>query len=754
MHGRPSSTESVRKPSAMTRSARGSAPSLERERARQQRHERRRGKLAEAPRTPARRRIGAVAALASRCALLVALSSIALLASPASSFAGAYRVYSCRIPTGAEAGAPAPLEAVETDTPTPGAWNRISSGAVEYGNTCSGGGSLMAALEAGVPHSTGDSMTWEYTAPQGESIVKATLWRAGDTEGGSGYLFWLAAQSDPSYSELITSSVAFDSCAFSAGCFSQGKPFPAMGEANRYEAPASRLGSAHFYVNIACSVRECASGVGDEEGYAAIFRIYSTEMELEESSAPVVANVSGELATASSLKGEAGLEFRAEDEGSGVYQEIVEVDGSVVQRTIVDEDGGRCVPVAEAGASVPAFLYPRPCPASVVGHVSLDTTKLAEGEHSLRVLVTNAAGDETPVVERKIDVHNASSTGGGAGKEEATGEPSEGAGEGSSPGGEGTAGGGTSGGTGGGAAGGGASAGGGGGAGGASGAGSGATGGSASTQSSGAGGLSVSSNASGGLVGPLDQFSPSDTPNGSPASTSARLEAFWSGGGGDRRSGASTASQRRNARRHRGASAHRSGKMLAISYGGKARLAGRLVTATGQPIAGARVEVEEVPAYGGAHAVPLGTTHTNKHGAFRFTLIRDASSGRIELTYASSLGGTPSAQKSLKLTVTAGVHLVVKPRHTSVGRTIRLSGKVLGGPIPHGGKEIVLEARSTGTRWLQFDVLRTNGRGRFAAKHRFRLPGPIRYSFRAVSPGEADFPYATGASKAVSVWER
>ena len=74
--------------------------------------------------------------------------------------------------------------------------------------------------------------------------------------------------------------------------------------------------------------------------------------------------------------------------------------------------------------------------------------------------------------------------------------------------------------------------------------------------------------------------------------------------------------------------------------------------------------------------------------------------------------------------------------------------------MPPVGKQLVLEARSPGGPWIEFQVIRTNARGRFRASYRFKFPGPADYQFRAVSEPESDYPYATGASNVVAVHER
>jgi hypothetical protein len=98
--------------------------------------------------------------------------------------------------------------------------------------------------------------------------------------------------------------------------------------------------------------------------------------------------------------------------------------------------------------------------------------------------------------------------------------------------------------------------------------------------------------------------------------------------------------------------------------------------------------------------------------------------------------------------------MTIAPHTASVGSSIRFSGRLLGGPVPPGGKLLVLEARSPGGRWLEFDVIRSDARGRFHASYRFKFPGPARYQFRVVCEAEADYPFAVGASGVVGVFER
>ena len=58
----------------------------------------------------------------------------------------------------------------------------------------------------------------------------------------------------------------------------------------------------------------------------------------------------------------------------------------------------------------------------------------------------------------------------------------------------------------------------------------------------------------------------------------------------------------------------------------------------------------------------------------------------------------------------------------------------------------MLEARSPGGPWIEFDVVRATATGRFHDSYRFKFPGPVELPLPALSEAEADFPFATGAS--------
>jgi hypothetical protein len=216
--------------------------------------------------------------------------------------------------------------------------------------------------------------------------------------------------------------------------------------------------------------------------------------------------------------------------------------------------------------------------------------------------------------------------------------------------------------------------------------------------------------------------------NGTPASAGATLHVRWS------------------------ATARAS---LAGSYGRAQTVLGRLAAPSGTPIAGALVQVLSTPSFQGAHALALATARTAANGSFRVRVPASTPSSRLTFAYSSHLAQpSPDVIATLALTVPARLVLRVAPHISHIGGTIAFAGTLLGAPLPPGGKQLVLEARAPRGPWRQFQVLSTASHGRFHATYRFRLAGPVTYEFRAVSPREADFPYATGASRVVRVRER
>jgi hypothetical protein len=492
-------------------------------------------------------------------------------------------------------------------------------------NTCASGGALIAALGDQTIHEAGfDAVTWTFEPPKVETIAGATLWRAGDVHAApeefATYQFWLAGSNE---------EVILDECLYTRGCPGKGTVGQPFAENNRLIS-TSKL--SNLDIRTSCGVdpgQECKKAPGDANGYAAAVYLYAADILLEQTATPTATNVTGELTTAPTVRGSSDVAFDATDPAAGVYEALFTVDGQLVQRTVVDDDGGRCHDVGGTSDGRPAFLYVQPCRPSVSVDVPFDTTRVPDGTHHLIVTVIDAAGNGAPVLDRAITIVNPP---------------------------------------------------------------------------------------------------PAGAPNGIGATTQATLDAGWVGS--------------RKAR-------------IASAYGHAHTIAGRLTAPGGAPIAGAALDCTATPAYQGARPATIACPPTGADGRFTIRVPGAASSRTIRLAYRAHVGDAlPVATRTLGLTVRAGVRLRVSPHTTSVGHAIHFTGALLGGPIPRGGKQLVLEARSPGGGWIEFDVVRTNRHGRYRDSYTFKFPGPVDYRFRARSEAEADYPYATGSSNVVRVHER
>jgi hypothetical protein len=193
---------------------------------------------------------------------------------------------------------------------------------------------------------------------------------------------------------------------------------------------------------------------------------------------------------------------------------------------------------------------------------------------------------------------------------------------------------------------------------------------------------------------------------------------------------------------------------LTSGFGHAETILGRLTRTDGVPITGALVIVLARPSYAGAQTAALTSVRTDANGRFALRLPSGSSSRTLRFAYSDQFGAPAVVTKTLMLSVRAGVSLSIAPRTAHVGSSIYFSGRLRGGPVPRGGKLLVLEARSLGGAWLEFNVIRSSSRGRFRASYRFKFAGPAEYQFRVLCEAEADYPYATGASNVVGVFER
>lgn len=191
------------------------------------------------------------------------------------------------------------------------------------------------------------------------------------------------------------------------------------------------------------------------------------------------------------------------------------------------------------------------------------------------------------------------------------------------------------------------------------------------------------------------------------------------------------------------------GKPVMVRFGARRSVSGRLVTSTGQPVAGGRVEVRSKAYSPLARERRLGGVRTGDDGTFTY-LAGAGPSRALRFIYdgTQTLGTARAVQGIL---VRAAMTLRVDRRRVRNGRAVLFTGRLRGGPVPRRGKLIDLQAYYRG-RWRTFATVRSTRKGVFRARYRFEVThGRVVYRFRAMARREAVYPYELGISPQVRV---
>jgi hypothetical protein len=393
--------------------------------------------------------------------------------------------------------------------------------------------------------------------------------------------------------------------------------------------------SSWFEIRFTCLDQCPTAYMGDR--YA---RVVRARFDVEDPSPPV-GGLTGSATDAQRWSGVVRFGLNAADVGAGLYRAVVDVDGSDALSVAVGESSPYCRDIGPS-PSVNEFAAAQPCPLRIDGAtLEVDTAKLPQGRHSVRVLLEDAAGNRTAIF-----------------------------------------------------------------------------------------GPVVRSIAANGAIGPGSDPALRGAANGHGASDQAQLSAHWG---------------------------VRGSRTRLVSAFGRAHVArGRLRAQDGAPIANAVIDVvSRTTAVNARELVKRAGPRTASDGSWRLALPRSVSSRDLTFRYRSHVNDTiPTATTSVRLRVRAGLRLAIRPRRARRGQAIRFDGRLLGAPLPRGGKQIVLLARASRGAWVRFNVIRTDREGRFRTTYRFQQPGAATYRFRALSLAEAAYPYAAGGSNVVRVSKR
>ncbi|MDA0168430.1 hypothetical protein OJ998_04965 [Solirubrobacter taibaiensis] len=188
-------------------------------------------------------------------------------------------------------------------------------------------------------------------------------------------------------------------------------------------------------------------------------------------------------------------------------------------------------------------------------------------------------------------------------------------------------------------------------------------------------------------------------------------------------------------------------------YGRTIKLNGRLTTPGANPVVDADVQVWELIDLPGAAWSQIATVRTSRTGRFAFKALRGPSR-LVQFRY----GGTAmvrSRTTTVDLRVRATTSMRVNRHRVMNGDYVTFRGRLMGRPIPAGGKLVELQVYSR-RRWRTFGTARANETtGLWAYQYRFEaITGTIKFRFRARVRKEATYPFDLGTSRRVRVTVR
>ncbi len=187
-----------------------------------------------------------------------------------------------------------------------------------------------------------------------------------------------------------------------------------------------------------------------------------------------------------------------------------------------------------------------------------------------------------------------------------------------------------------------------------------------------------------------------------------------------------------------------------VRFGHKVTIHGLLMTAQGIPLGGVPVEVLAAPDNGLGAFTPAATATTRVDGKWKAILPRGPSR-LIRAVYGGTATILPASGQA-NVVVPAKVKLTsVTPNRLPWGKSVRISGRVLGGYIPVGSKLLRLDIGVVGLSKIQ-GIPDIAPDGRFHVTYTFNAgSGVVPFWFSVSTLAEADYPYAPAQSRRVTV---
>lgn len=319
--------------------------------------------------------LSAARRVATVCSL-AAVACIVILALAGSAHAGTWTLLSCRQPDGQ----PAPTEG----------WSTGATGAVgpDSGdtNSCAEGGELSAVTSGEAPQGAYEGPEWVFSAPSDSTIAGGAITASLSSPHGQA---WLGTPSASYDSADVLANCQYNLPCGTGGTLTGGFPITHVG------------GSSLYAVAVCVGPYEGATSCPATGGIDAAIDLSSAAIELANDATPAASGFGGTLLNPNA-HGTQELTFQASDPGGpGVRLVVVQIDGTTVYSGTPNTNEGRCVPLGSSEGTL-EFDHSQPCRTSESVDVPVDTATLANGAHTLKVTVEDAAQNASVVYDGQI----------------------------------------------------------------------------------------------------------------------------------------------------------------------------------------------------------------------------------------------------------------------------------------------------------------------------------------------------------------
>ena len=321
------------------------------------------------------------------CAVLsvAALSAVSL--NVAAAYAGNWMEVACENPNHSAA-------------PSQG-WTSFTTGGgygSGAGTGCSPGAPMYGILstDAGVAVGAGENL--QYTPPSGSTLAGGSFDATVSTDGYGADASGVVAAYSPAFE--YNGNVFFQ-CAHGEELCPNGT----YDYSGVISLPANRGGA--LYVGASCGgAGGQACDEGGNDGAWSLVDVWWANLLLSNSATPSGSGFSGTLLSPNA-HGTQELIFDTSDSGGpGVYAVTVQIDGKTVYSGTPDNNGGKCVAVGTSSGAW-MFDYSQPCKQSESVDLPINTAAVADGQHTLKVTVEDAAQNASVVYDGTITTQNA-----------------------------------------------------------------------------------------------------------------------------------------------------------------------------------------------------------------------------------------------------------------------------------------------------------------------------------------------------------